>query len=118
MNERPSLVRRLGRGLDGLRRFLRTSSSSACFGALIVAAVSGRPKVTSGAALVLKPQGAIVEQLSAGDPVRRLAGQATGRAAAKETLLKDLLDALRAAKDDQQDQGPVPRPGGHVGGGA
>jgi protease-4 len=100
MSDPSSFLRRLGRGLDSLRRFLLNLLFFGLLGALIVAAVAGRPRVKSGSALVLKPQGAIVEQLSAGDPVRRLAGQATGSAAVKETLLKDLLDALRAAKDD------------------
>jgi protease IV len=100
MSDRSSFFRRLGRGLDSLRRFLLNLFFFGLLGALIVAAVAGRPRVKSGAALVLKPQGAIVEQVSAGDPVQRLAGQATGSPVAKETLLKDLLDALRAAKDD------------------
>ncbi len=56
-----------------------------------------------GAALVLRPQGTIVEQLSAGDPLQRLVAQQAGASTlAKETLLKDLLDAIRAAKDDKR----------------
>ena len=54
-----------------------------------------------GAALVVKPQGVIVEQLSAGDPLQRLVAESAGvGSVARETLLKDLLDAIRAAKDD------------------
>jgi protease-4 len=59
--------------------------------------------VPDGAALVLKPEGTIVEQLSGGDPFQRLiAEQAGAGAMAKETLLKDLVDAIRAAKDDKR----------------
>jgi hypothetical protein len=59
--------------------------------------------VPAGAALVVKPRGTIVEQLSAGDPVERLVARSTGMGAmASETLLKDLLDAIRAAKDDKK----------------
>jgi protease-4 len=45
----------------------------------------------------------IVEQLAAGDPVQRLLAETVGAGSvAKETLLKDLLDAIRAAKDDKR----------------
>jgi protease-4 len=100
MSEPPSLLKRLGRGLDGLRRVLLNVLFFGLLLGLVGAALSGRPRVPAGAALVLKPRGAIVEQLSGGDPLRGLLGQATGSSAPRETLLKDLLDALRAAKDD------------------
>jgi phosphate transport system substrate-binding protein len=101
----------VGRGLDGLRRFLLNVLFFGLLAGLLVAALAGRPKVPAGAALVLRPQGAIVEQVSGGDPVRGLIGQATGSSAAKETLLKDLLDALRAAKDDAQIKALNPKVG-------
>jgi protease-4 len=103
MSERPSLLGRLFRGIDGLRRLL---VNVLFFGLLVGFAVAlwqSRPKVPDGAALVIRPQGAIVEQLSAGDPLQRLAAEGAGvGSAAKETLLKDLLDAIRAAKDDRR----------------
>jgi protease-4 len=99
--ERPSLVSRLGRGLDGLRRFLVNVLFFGLLVGLAVAALGGRAKVPDGAALVVKPRGTIVEQLSAVDPVERLvAGSAGAGPMARETLLKDLLDAIRAAGDD------------------
>ena len=56
-----------------------------------------------GAALVVQPQGTIVEQLTGGDPLQRLVAESAGVGSmAKETLLKDLLDAIRAAKDDKR----------------
>ncbi len=101
--DRPSLLARLFRGLDGLRRFLVNVLFFGLLAGLVAAGMGGRPKVPDGAALVVKPQGVIVEQLSAGDPVQRLLAEAAGvGSVAKETLLKDLLDAIRAAKDDRR----------------
>ena len=101
--DRPSLLVRLFRGLDGLRRFLVNVLFFGLLVGLAVAALSGRAKVPDGAALVVNPQGTIVEQLSGGDPVQRLVAESAGvGSAAKETLLKDLTDAIRAAKDDER----------------
>lgn len=98
---RPSLFSRLLRGLDGLRRLVVNALFFGILLGLAVAAWRARPKVPDGAALVVKPRGTLVEQLSAGDPLQRLlAGSAGVGAAAQETLLKDLVDAIRAAKDD------------------
>jgi protease-4 len=102
-DDRPSLLSRLLRGIDGLRRFLVNVLFFGLLAGLVVTALSGRPKVPDGAALVVKPRGAIVEQLSTGDPVEQLVARSTGVGAmASETLLKDLLDAIRAAKDDER----------------
>lgn len=98
---RPSLLTRLFRAVDGLRRFLVNVLFFGLLAGLVIAGLSGRTKVPDGAALVLNPRGTIVEQLSRVDPVERLVAQGTGAGAlASETLLKDLLDALRLAKDD------------------
>ncbi|MGE5345124.1 MAG: signal peptide peptidase SppA [Acidithiobacillales bacterium] len=68
---------------------------------LVWAAVAGRPKVPAGAALVVRPQGLLVEQLSRrnveGTLVENLVGER-----GKETLLKDLLDAVKTARDDRR----------------
>jgi protease-4 len=103
MNDRPSVFARLLRGIDGLRRFTVNVLFFGILVGLVVALWSGRPKVPDGAALVLKPQGTIVEQLSPVDPFERfLAGSAGAGSMAQETLLKDLLDAIRAARDDDR----------------
>jgi protease-4 len=103
LEERPSLFTRLLRGLDGLRRFLVNVLFFGLLAGLVIASLSGRPKVPDGAALVLSPRGAIVEQLAQVDPIERLISQNTGAGAAtRETLLKDLVDALRLAKDDKR----------------
>jgi protease-4 len=56
--------------------------------------------VPRSAALVLAPEGELVEQLAT-DPVRRAVGQASG-GPAPETLLKDVIDAIQMAKGDSR----------------
>jgi protease-4 len=105
MSQSPSLLARLGRGLDGLRRFVVNVVFFGLILGLLGAFWTARPRVPDGAALVLDPRGVIVEQLSS-DPAGRLLGQMTGvRRAKEETLLKDLLDAMRLAKDDPRIKG-------------
>ena len=58
------------RGLDGLRKVLHLILLLVVFGVLLVALSPSMPIVPQRAALVLAPQGAIVEQL-AGDPFER-----------------------------------------------
>jgi len=60
----------------------------------------GRPEVPKRAALVVAPEGRLVEQLS-GDPVERAINRLAGRQP-RETLLKDLLDGIEAASDDER----------------
>ena len=99
--ERPSFLTRLLRGLDGLRRFLVNVLFFGLLAGLVIASLGGRPKVPDGAALVLNIRGTIVEELARVDPVERFVARNTGTSAmASETLLKDLVDALRLAKDD------------------
>ncbi|HMM35592.1 MAG TPA: signal peptide peptidase SppA [Thermoanaerobaculia bacterium] len=104
-SERPrSLPRRalsaIGRGLTFVRNtFLNVLALSVVVG-LLAALFAGGPKVEKGSALVLVPKGNIVEQLTAKSPsdlVENLAGGGT-----EETLLKDLVDALAAAKTDER----------------
>jgi protease-4 len=103
MSERRSFFAGLWRAIDGLRRLILSVLVFGLIAILIGAALSSRAKVPNGAALVLKPQGTIVEQLSGGDPVQRLVAELAGAGpTAKETLLKDLVDAIRAAKDDKR----------------
>jgi protease-4 len=101
--DRPSPLTRLFRGLDGLRRLLLNALFFGLLVGLAVAAWRGRPRVPDGAALVVRPQGTIVEQLSEAEPMERLVAGATGlRQVASETLLKDLLDAIRTAREDRR----------------
>jgi protease-4 len=87
--------------VDESRRFVVNVLFLALVVGLVWVAISGRPKVPKGAALVVKPQGILVEQLS-----RRSADSVIEAALlgdpGRQTLLKDLLDAVKAAKDDRR----------------
>ncbi|MFN8094247.1 MAG: signal peptide peptidase SppA [Vicinamibacteria bacterium] len=99
MSEKRSFLGMLLRAFDALRRLVVNLVFFGLLAALVVAAWSARPKVPAGAALVLRPQGTIVEEVAGGGPLERLAAERAG-AGARETLLRDLLDAVRLAKDD------------------
>ncbi len=62
------------------------------------------PKTTvpDGAALVLAPEGDIVEQRSPIDPMARILNKITGAPVHEETLLQDILDAINTAADDDR----------------
>jgi len=62
---------------------------------------SPRPDVPGSTVLVVKPYGAIVEQLSAGG-LTNAAGKIIGLDAGPETLLKDLVDAVDMAGGDNR----------------
>ena len=70
---------------------------------LVAAGFAQRPKVPSKAALVLDPRGTIVEEVKSRSPRDVLEG-AIGDSATQETRLKDILDALKAAKNDTRIQ--------------
>jgi protease-4 len=61
---------------------------------------SGVPRIPSEAALLIAPEGTLVEQLS-GDPLDRAVAQARGDGHT-ETLLWDLTDSIRAAAHDRR----------------
>jgi protease IV len=84
--------------LEGIRRVLHLILLLVIFGFILAALHTSIPSVPHTAALVIAPEGEIVEQL-ASDPVRRAFGQASG-GPAPETLLRDLTDAIAAAKSD------------------
>ncbi len=86
--------------LEGIRRVLHLILLLVIFGFILAALHTSIPSVPRTAALVIAPEGEIVEQL-ASDPVRRAFGQASG-GPAPETLLRDLTDAIAAAKSDER----------------
>ena len=88
------------RGLDGLRRVLHLILLMAIFGAIIWAVSSSTPAVPDRTALVVQPEGRLVEQLS-GDAVQRAIQQAQGQQR-QETLLWDLVEAIRAGATDNR----------------
>lgn len=93
-----TFFRGVWRGLDVLRRVLHLLLLLLIFGFLIGALRGGLPQLPARGALFLQPTGEIVEQRS-GDPLMIAFNQARG-VGQNETLLWDLLDAIRAAADD------------------
>src|ERR1700729_2261765 len=84
--------------LERIRRVLHLVLLLVIFGFVLAALHTSIPIVPRSAALVIAPEGELVEQL-ASDPVRRAFGQASG-GPAPETLLRDVTDAIAAAKSD------------------
>ena len=80
--------------LDGVRRVLHLVLLLVIFGFILAALHTSIPIVPHSAALVIAPEGELVEQLAT-DPVRRAVGQASG-SPAPETLLRDVTDAIAA----------------------
>jgi len=103
------------RGLDGLRRVLHLILLLVIFGFIFGALRTSIPSLPSRAALVIAPEGEIVEQMS-GDPLDRAIAEAQGQGPS-ETLLRDLVDAIRAAADDDKVQALVLDLNGMSGGG-
>ena len=86
--------------LEGLRKTLHLLLLLVIFGFILAALHTSIPSVPRSAALIIAPEGELVEQLSS-DPLRRAFGQASG-GPAPETLLKDVIDAIEAAKSDSR----------------
>jgi protease IV len=86
------------RGLDVLRRCMHLLLLLALFGIVIGALRQSTPRLPEKAALVLRPSGDIVEQLS-GEPIERALNEAQGEGV-PQTLLWDLTSAIRAAALD------------------
>ncbi|MGD9597776.1 MAG: signal peptide peptidase SppA [Steroidobacteraceae bacterium] len=95
----------LWRGLDGLRRFLHLVLLLLIFGIIVGALRSTIPVLPAKAALVIRPEGQIVEQLT-GDPFERALEKVQG-SLRSETLVWDLADAIDAARDDDRIQALV-----------
>lgn len=86
------------RMLDGVRKVLHLILLLVIFGFVLAALHTSIPVVPRTAALVIAPEGELVEQLSS-DPLRRAFGEASG-GPAPETLLRDVIDAIDSAKSD------------------
>ena len=117
-------VRRLIRSLfvgvwrtaEGVRKILHLVFLLFVVGVLIAGiATQDQPRVPEQAALRVAPEGRLVEQLSGG-PLDRIIAEAQG-VDMGETLLKDLVDAIRAAADDDRIEALVLDPSGLTGGG-
>jgi protease-4 len=85
--------------LDGIRKVLHLTLLLLVFAVFILAMSSGSaPTLPSTAALVIAPQGALVEQLSEG-PIDHAIAEAMGQRVS-ETRLRDVVDAIHLAKND------------------
>ncbi len=85
------------RWLDAVRRTLVNLVFLLLLGVVLAIFLHPGPQVPEGAALVLKPRGALVEQSSFDDPLSVLRGS---RASEGQIVLADLLEAIAAARDD------------------
>jgi protease IV len=90
----------IGRGLDWVRKFLHLLLLLLIFGFIVGALRVSIPTIPAKAALVIAPEGEIVDQLS-GDPIERALFEARGQGRS-ETLVWDLVDAIRAAAKDSR----------------
>ena len=86
--------------LEGIRKVLHLALMLIIFGFVLAALHTSIPTVPRTAALVIAPQGELVDQLS-GDSVRRALGEASG-GPDPETLLRDVTEAIAAAKTDSR----------------
>jgi protease-4 len=87
-------------GLDGLRKVLHLLLLLLVFAIIGTLVSRPIPLVPDQAALVVAPQGPLVEQLT-GDPLERAIAESL-RQAPVETLLRDVVDAIDAARDDDR----------------
>jgi protease-4 len=88
----------LWRGLDAVRKALHLILLLAIFGLLIALLRGSVPRIPAKAALLIAPEGQLVEQLS-GDPLERALQETRGETH-RETLLWDLTDSIHAAASD------------------
>lgn len=104
-NKKPGLLRRFFRRLGQLLTGLRILLSNLLFLAVIVIIIglfssAELPSIPDQGALVLNPQGSIVEQRSFNDPFIRFMGRSDPEQ--HEILLQDVIDSIKLAADDQR----------------
>ncbi len=97
-----NFFRKLWAGLDLVRRVLHLVLLLGLLALLIAALRSSIPKLPERGALVIRPSGDIVEQLS-GRPLQRAINEAQDEGA-PQTLLWDLTRAIRSAATDKRVQ--------------
>ena len=119
MTKKPNLLVRLGRLIRGAFTVVRTLLQLIVLLVLVAVLVNvfqgSAVQVPESGALVLAPTGLLVDEL-AGDAIIRAFNDAQG-VPPQETLVKDLVDALDAAADDDRIQAVVLSLGGLQGGG-
>jgi protease-4 len=100
------LFRQTWRGIDEARRaFVNVLFVLLVVVLLVVLFSNDKPEIADTTALVVAPKGVLVEQLT-GQSVERMIDEARGLVP-PETLLKDVIDAIDAGKDDDRVQALV-----------
>jgi len=95
------VLRALWRGIDAARKvFVNLLFLIIVVALLALGFKSDKPDIADSTALVIAPEGQLVEQLTA-KSIDQLIDEAQGNAI-PETLLKDVLDAIEAAKEDER----------------
>jgi protease-4 len=94
------LVESLWRAMNALRRILHLILLLFVFGLLLAGLVGAPVRVPASAALVVDPEGELVEQL-AGDPLERALGELQGDGV-RQALVKDIVDSLESAVNDDR----------------
>lgn len=94
------LLRGVWYALDGLRKVLHLVLLLILFGMLLAVSHTQLPIIPGQAALVLAPVGHVVEEKS-GDPLERAFDQLAGEDR-PETRLRDLVDVVDRARDDDR----------------
>jgi protease-4 len=107
MHERTNPLLRLLKGIWGAIDATRKVTVNLLFLVIVVALLvivfsSDDPEIADKTALVIAPKGQLVEQLTA-KGIEQMIEEARGTAS-PETLLKDVVDAIEAAKDDDRIQ--------------
>ncbi len=107
MNNESSLFKKVLKGTWGIINTIRKVVINLFVLVLVIALVamaftSDSPKIAKVTALEIKPNGRLVEQLTA-QSFDQLVDEARG-AQNPETLLKDVIDAIEVAKDDDRVQ--------------
>ncbi len=92
----------LWRIVDATVRGVVTLTLLALIVLVMVAVLSGRePRVPGSTALIVAPAGFLVEQL-AGDPLENALQELAGRSTRAETLVRPILEAIDAAREDER----------------
>ncbi|MEL7539173.1 MAG: signal peptide peptidase SppA [Pseudomonadota bacterium] len=109
------MFRYLWLAIDGFRKLLHLALLLVLFSVLLLAIPSEMPRLPQQAALVIKPTGVLVDELS-GDAFDRAMAELQG-SPVRETLVRDIVAALDAARDDPNVPGVVLELGALSGGG-
>ena len=105
MHERTNPLARMLKGIWGAVDSTRKVAVNLLFLVIVVVLLmvvfsSDEPEIADTTALVIAPQGQLVEQLTA-KSIEQILDEARGTAT-PETLLKDVIDAIEAAKEDDR----------------